>query len=69
MEVAEVAGDASVQALLYHHIIPPLIVPTMEEMFLEGVSGIYGGFVVVGRDGTLVSLPAGLTVVDWKKLF
>ena len=68
VEVAEVARDAGVQALLYYHIIPPLIVPTMEQMFLKGVSEIYGGFVVVGRDGTLVSLPTGLTVVDWKEL-
>ena len=30
VEVAEVARDAGVQALLYHQIIPPLIVPTME---------------------------------------
>ena len=31
----------------------------MEGIFVEGVSEVYDGPFTVGRDGTLVSLPAG----------
>jgi len=59
IEAAEVARDARVGHLLYNHIVPPLLLPPMEDIFLEGVSDVYKGPVTVGRDGTLVELEAG----------
>lgn len=59
IEAAEVARDARVGHLLYNHIVPPLLLPTMEEIFLEGVDDVYAGPVTIGRDGTLVKLDAG----------
>ena len=58
IEAAEVARDARVGHLLYNHIVPPLPIPTMEEIFLEGVDDVYEGPVTIGRDGTLVKLTA-----------
>ena len=67
-EAAEVARDAGVQALLYYHIVPPLVIPTMNEVFLEGVSDIYDGPITLGKDGTFVSLPAGSKEISQQEL-
>ena len=69
IEAAEIARDAGVQALLFYHIIPPLLLPTMHEIFLEGVEEIFNGVVVVGQDGTLMSLPTGSVEVNQVELF
>jgi ribonuclease Z len=59
IEAAEVARTAGVRALLYYHIVPALPLPGLEAAFLRGVKEAYDGPVVVGRDGTMVSLPSG----------
>ena len=59
VEAAEIARDAGVGHLVYTHIVPPLPVAPLEELFLEGVDDVYEGPVTVGRDGTLVRLDAG----------
>lgn len=59
VEAAEVARDAGVGFLLFNHIVPPLLLQPMETMFLEGVSQVWPGRTAIGRDGTLVKLPAG----------
>jgi len=64
VEAAEIARDAGARHLLYTHVVPPLPVPGLEGVFLEGVSEAYGGGVTLGRDGTLVSLPAGSDLVE-----
>ena len=69
IEAAEIARDAGVQALLFYHIIPPLLLPTMHEIFLEGVEEIFNGVVAVGQDGTLMSLPTGSVEVNQVELF
>jgi len=56
-----------VRHLLYYHVIPPLPVPGLEGVFLAGVSDVFDGGVTLGRDGTLVSLPAGVDVVKVSK--
>ncbi len=58
IEAAEIARDAKVGALLYYHIVPPLPLAPLEDVFLEGVSDVYDGPVIVGIDGTLVRMPA-----------
>ena len=45
--------------LLFYQLVPPLMVPGMKAVFLDGVSEACSGGVTAGRDGTLVSLPSG----------
>ena len=45
-------------------MIPPLPAPGLDQVFLEGVSRAYAGGVTLGRDGTLISLPAGSSAVE-----
>jgi len=68
VEAAEVARDASVGALLYYHIVPPLPLAPLEDVFLEGVDEVYRGPVYLGRDGTLLSLPADSSAIEHREL-
>ncbi len=58
IEAAETARDAGVGHLLYYHIVPPIIFPGQEALFLNGAEDIFGDY-TVGQDGTAFSLPAG----------
>ena len=58
-----------VRHLLYYHIVPPLLLPPMEELFVEGVEDVYPGPFTIGRDGTLVTLEAGKSSVEVFQLF
>ena len=57
--VAALAARARVKYLLLTHIVPPLPVRALEGPFLGDSQRIFGGPVRVGRDGDLISLPAG----------
>ncbi len=59
VEAAQVAEAAGARHLLFYHVVPPLPVPGLEAVFLDGVSKAYAGGVTLGRDGSFVSLPAG----------
>jgi ribonuclease Z len=48
--------------------VPPLLLPPMEGIFLEGVAETYSGPVTLGQDGTLVVLPAGSEAIDVEEL-
>jgi ribonuclease Z len=50
-QVAEMARDAGVGQLVLSHLIPPIPDdgPVVDQ-FIEGMSGIFGGTLVVGRD-------------------
>ena len=50
--------------LLFYHIVPPLLLSPMEGIFVEGVAEAYDGPFTVGRDGTLVMLPAGSDEIE-----
>jgi ribonuclease Z len=63
VEVAETAQNVGAKHLLYYHIVPPLPIPGLGSVFLEGVSDAYGGRVTLGRDGTTISLPSGSDLV------
>lgn len=63
VEVAEIARDAGVGHLLYYHIVPPLPLAALREVFLAGVEDVFAP-VTVGRDGTLVRLPAGSKAIE-----
>lgn len=58
VEAAETARDAGVGHLLYYHIVPPVIFPGQETLFLDGAEDIFPNY-TVGKDGTAFSLPAG----------
>jgi len=58
VEAAEIAQAAHVGQLLYDHIVPPLVLPGMQAVFLDGVADAYSGPVTVGVDGTWIDLPA-----------
>jgi ribonuclease Z len=62
--VARIAAAAGARHLLFHHVLPPLPVPGLEAAFVDGVADLYDGPVTVGRDGTLVSLPAGTDRIE-----
>ena len=47
---AKVAKEADVKKLVYVHITPPLINKMTEELYLKGVSDIFDGEIILGRD-------------------
>ncbi len=59
IDAARLAATAGIGMLVFHHVVPPLLVPGAEAAFLDGVDEVWSGPVVVARDGTLISLPAG----------
>lgn len=58
VEAAETAKAANVGHLLYYHIVPPIVFPGQEALFLNGADKIFEDY-TVGQDGTAFSLPAG----------
>ena len=58
VEAAETARDAGVGHLLYYHIVPPLVIPGQEAVWLDGAEEVFPDY-TVGQDGTAFSLPAG----------
>jgi ribonuclease Z len=58
VEAAETARDAGVGHLLYYHIVPPLVFPGQESLWLNGADDIFVDY-TVGQDGTTFFLPAG----------
>jgi ribonuclease Z len=61
---AGVASRAKARSLLLYHIVPPLPLSALEGPFLGGAREIYSGPLWVGRDGDLVTLPAGSSEVS-----
>jgi ribonuclease Z len=57
VEAAETARDAGVGHLLYYHIVPPLIIPGQDVLYLDGADEIFPDY-TIGEDGTSFSLPA-----------
>jgi ribonuclease Z len=68
VDAAEVARDAGVGVLVYNHIVPPLLLAPMEDLFLEGVSDVYDGPLTIGRDGTFIRLEAGKKTIEIEEL-
>ena len=59
VEAAQIAQKAKVKHLLYYHIVPPLPLAGLKDIFLRGTSTAFDGNITLGQDGTLISLPAG----------
>jgi ribonuclease Z len=64
VQAAELAKAAGARHLLLYHVVPPLPVPGLEGVFLEGTSQAFSGGITLGRDGTRISLPSGSKAVD-----
>ncbi|MDO8902311.1 MAG: MBL fold metallo-hydrolase [Phenylobacterium sp.] len=58
-QAAQLAERAGVKFLLLNHIVPPLPIRALEGSFLGEARGQFSGPVRVGRDGDIISLPAG----------
>ena len=61
-EAAETARDAGVGHLLYYHVVPPIIVPGQETLWLNGAGDIFPDY-TVGYDGVSFSLPSNSTEI------
>ena len=57
VQAAATARDANVGHLLYYHIVPPLIAPGQEALFLDGADKVFANY-TIGQDGVEFSLPA-----------
>jgi ribonuclease Z len=56
-DAAETAAEAGVGHLLYYHIVPALLVPGQERLFLKGAQDVFEKY-TIGYDGVAFSLPA-----------
>lgn len=56
MDAAETAAEAGVGHLLYYHIVPALLVPGQERLFLNGAQHVFENY-TIGYDGVAFSLP------------
>lgn len=68
-DAARAAQGAGVQALVLYHLVPPLPSRLIEPMFLGDAGDLFDGTLKVGRDGMLVTLPAGGRVVTFTSAF
>ena len=57
VEAAETARDAGVGHLLYYHIVPPLVIPGQDLLYLNGAEDIFPNY-TIGEDGVAFTLPA-----------
>ena len=44
--------------MLYYHIVPPLVIPGQDILFLNGADEIFADY-TIGADGVAFSLPSG----------
>jgi ribonuclease Z len=54
-QVAEIARDAGVKKLVLTHLVPSIpVADQADQMFIQGMSDIYKGPIIVGRDGMVI---------------
>jgi ribonuclease Z len=63
VEAAQSAQTSKVQHLAFYHIVPPLIVPGQDKVYLDGVDDAFEGPTTLTQDGTTFTLPAGSSEV------
>jgi ribonuclease Z len=62
-QAAPIAERAKVKVLLFTHVIPPLPLSALDGPFLGDAPKIFHGKIIVGRDGTMITLPAGSSAI------
>ncbi|MCP4004263.1 MAG: MBL fold metallo-hydrolase [bacterium] len=67
VEAAEAAEEAGASHLLYYHVVPPLILPGMSAVFLEGTAKAFSGDITLGVDGTMISMPRDSQSIEVSK--
>jgi len=67
-QAAEAAREARVGALAITHVIPPLPLKGLEEIFLADAAQRYSGPLWLARDGDLYGLSTGATGVERSRL-
>lgn len=68
-QAAQAAQEAGAKKLVYYHLVPPLPVRLIETVFLGDARSAYEGDIMIGRDGVIVSLPAGSKKITTSKGF
>lgn len=68
-DAARIAQQAGVRQLVFYHTIPALPLQYLNAAFLGDAPKIFKGPITVGKDGTMVSLPAGGTSITSRDLF
>ena len=63
-DAARAAKEAGVSTLVLYHLVPPLPSKLIEPMFLGSAPSIFRGQLLVGKDGMIISLPAGGKAVN-----
>lgn len=58
-DAARAASEAGVKALVLYHLVPPLPSGLVKPLFLGEAPKRFNGTLKVGKDGMIVSLPAG----------
>jgi ribonuclease Z len=64
VDAAEVANEANAELLIYNHIVPPMPLGVMEDIFMRGVSDVRTEGVLLGYDGLRVVLPVGSSEIQ-----
>jgi ribonuclease Z len=57
-EAAQIAENAKVGLLVFNHIVPPIPLSALEDLFLQDARNRYSGALRIGQDGDFISLPA-----------
>lgn len=65
VQAAEIAQEAGVGMLVFHHIVPALPLAALEGPFMEDVADAYDGPVAIAADGDFWSLPAGSDAITY----
>ncbi|WP_309752548.1 MBL fold metallo-hydrolase [Novosphingobium sp.] len=63
-DAARAAKEAGVNTLVLYHLVPPLPSKLIEPLFLGQAPSIFGGTLLVSKDGMIISLPAGGKAVN-----
>jgi ribonuclease Z len=56
VQAAEIAREAKVKKLVFHHVVPPVTNFILERRYMEGVSDAFGGEIELGEDGMTFDL-------------
>lgn len=69
VDAAKVAQAAQTKALVYSHIVPPLPLPALKKIFLEGTADQFNGTIHLGEDGDWITLPKDSREVQFSRRY